>query len=61
MSLAFIAMKRQDWVRAERLLRDAMQMGHRALTAKHHLAMVQLRLGNPVKLYRCFDQWHATR
>ena len=46
-SLAFIAMKRQDWVRAERLLRDAMQMGHRALTARYHLAMVQLRLGKP--------------
>jgi Flp pilus assembly protein TadD len=46
-SLAFIAMKRQDWVSAERLLRDAIQMGHRALTARYHLAMVQLRLGKP--------------
>ncbi len=44
-SLAHIAMKRQDWLTAERLLRDAIDMGHRALTARYNLAMIQLRLG----------------
>jgi tetratricopeptide (TPR) repeat protein len=44
-SLAHMAMKRQDWINAERLLRDAINMGHRALTARYNLAMIQLKLG----------------
>jgi tetratricopeptide (TPR) repeat protein len=44
-SLAHVAMKRQDWINAERLLRDAINMGHRALTARYNLAMIQLKLG----------------
>ena len=44
-SLAHIAMKRHDWVDAERLLKDAIQMGHRAVTARYNLAIVRLKLG----------------
>jgi len=44
-SLAYIAMKRHDWINAERLLWVAIRMGHRAITARYHLAMVKLKLG----------------
>lgn len=44
-SLAQIAMKRHDWLGAERLFKKAIQMGHRAVTARYNLAMVCLKLG----------------
>ena len=44
-SLAHIAMKRQDWKTAEALLRESIDLGHRALTARYNLATVQLKLG----------------
>lgn len=55
LSLAFIAMKRQDYGGAERLLREAIRLGHRAVTAKYHLAMVLLKQGKsdePIALLR---------
>jgi tetratricopeptide (TPR) repeat protein len=46
LSRAQIAMRRRDYVQSEKLLREAIQLGHRAITARYYLAMVLLKLGH---------------
>jgi|ERR1041385_5484559 tetratricopeptide (TPR) repeat protein len=46
LSLAQIAIRKEEYEQAVQLLREAIRFGHKAVTAKYYLAMVLLKLGN---------------
>ncbi len=45
LSLAYIAMRKEQYEAAAKLLRDAIRIGHKAITAKYFLGIVLLKLG----------------
>jgi tetratricopeptide (TPR) repeat protein len=44
-SLAYMAIRKEQYEFAARLLRDAIELGHKAITAKHLLGLIFLKLG----------------